>query len=82
MSRQLSGQVAVRVSFPEHNLRAGDVATRIDFVDHPSTGPRGCVPERCNALGDSLDVVTVPEGAIEPVRADQVLTVQPITVAD
>ena len=64
--------IVLRSSFPEHALRAGDVATLVDFVDHPSSGPRGCVLELFNALGDSIGAsVTVPEDAVEPLRADE-----------
>ena len=52
MSQQLYDRVALRTSFPEHGLRAGDVATLVDFVPHPSSGPRGCVLELFNALGE------------------------------
>jgi hypothetical protein len=62
-------------------LRAGDVATLVDFVDHPSSGPRGCVLELFNALGESIGVVTVPEEAVQPLRADEVLSVRPMVVA-
>lgn len=81
MSLQLYDRVALRVSFPEHALRAGDVATLVDFVDHPGSGLRGCVLELFNALGDSIGVATVPEDAVEPLRADEVLSVRPITLA-
>jgi hypothetical protein len=74
-------RVAIRASFPEHLLRAGDVATLIDFVEHPSSGPRGCVLELFNALGESIGVVTVPEDVVEPLRADEVLSVRPMAVA-
>jgi hypothetical protein len=60
---------------------AGDVATLVDFVDHPAPRPRGCVLELFNALGESLGVVTVPEDAVEPLRADEVLSVRPMAVA-
>src|SRR2546425_11439337 len=81
MSLQLYDRVALRASFPEHALRAGDVATLVDFVDHPSSGARGCVLELFNALGESIGVVTVPEDAVEPLRADEVLSVRPLAVA-
>ena len=81
MSLRLYDRVALRTSIPEHALRAGDVATLVDFVDHPSSGPRGCVLEVFNALGDSIGVVTVPENAVEPLRADEVLAVRPMTAA-
>jgi hypothetical protein len=79
MSLQLYDRVALRTSFPEHGLRAGDVATLVDFVDHPSSDSRGCVLELFNALGESIGVVAVPEDAVEPLRADEVLAVRPLT---
>jgi hypothetical protein len=81
MCLELHGRVAVRRSFPEHGLQTGDVATLIHIVDHPASGPRGCVLELFNALGESLGVVTVPEDAVEPLRADEVLAVRPIAIA-
>jgi len=81
MFLQLYDRVALRVSVAEHALRAGDVATLIDFVEHPSSGPRGCVLELLNALGESLGVVTVPENSVEPLRADEVLAVRPMVGA-
>src|SRR2546422_4877034 len=81
MPLQLYDRVALRASVPEHALRVGDVATLVDFVDHPSSGPRGCVLELFNALGESIGVVTVPEDAVEPLRADEVLSVRPLAVA-
>ena len=44
-------------------------------------GPRGCVIEVFNALGESVAVVTVPENAVEALRADEVLAVRPRAVA-
>ncbi len=81
MSLRLYERVALRASVPERALRVGDVATLVDFVDHRSSGPRGCVLEVFNALGESIAVVTVPEDAIEPLRADEVLAVRPMATA-
>jgi len=81
MFLQLYDRVALRVSVAEHALRVGDVATLVDFVEHPSSGPRGCVLELFNALGESIGVVTVPENAVEPLRAGEVLSVRPMAVA-
>jgi hypothetical protein len=81
MTLRLYNRVALRTSIAERALHAGDVATLVDFVDHPSSGPRGCVLELFNALGDSIGVVTVPEDAVEPLRADEVLAVRPMAVA-
>lgn len=78
MSLELHDRVALRKSFPEYGLHTGDVATLTDFVDHPASGPRGCVMELFNALGDATAVVAVPEDAVSRLRADEVLTVRPM----
>ena len=78
----LYDRVALRAPFPEHALRAGDVATLVDVVDHPSSGPWGCLLELFNALDESIGVVTVPEeDAVEPLRADEVPSVRPMAIA-
>jgi hypothetical protein len=81
MMPRLYDRVALKVAVSEQGLRAGDVATLVEFVDHPAGGERGCVLEVFNALGKSIAVVTVPQSAVEPLRADEVLAVRPIAVA-
>jgi len=81
MSLRIYDRVALRTAFPEYQLRAGDGATLVDFLEHPLSGPRGCVLELLNALGESIGVVTVPGDAVEPLRADEVLSVRPLAVA-
>ena len=49
--------------------------------EHPAEGKRGCVLEVFNALGDSIATVTVPESAIEPLAADEVMTVRRLQAA-
>lgn len=78
MRPELYQRVALRHDLPEHDLRAGDVATLVEFVPHPEEGEIGCVLEVFNALGDSILVVAVPASAIEPLRADEVLSVRPL----
>ena len=80
MALRLYDRVALKAAVPEEGLQAGDVATLVDFVDHPAAGPRGCVLEVFNALGQSIAVVAVSEDAIEPLRADEVLSVRPLAV--
>ena len=55
MSLELHHRVALSEG-PSRNcgLQTGDVATLIDVVDHPGSGPRGCVLEIVNALGDAI----------------------------
>lgn len=56
--------------------------TLIDFVEHAATGPRGCVLELCNALGDLIGIATVPPDAVSPLREDEVSSFRPIGVQE
>lgn len=78
---ELYQRVALRCDAPEHNLRRGDVATIVQFVEHPAGLERGCVLEVFNALGESISVAAVPLSTIEPLRADEVLSVRPLSGA-
>jgi hypothetical protein len=81
MTLELFQEVALARDLPEHQLRAGDVATLVDFVAHPTGGEDGCVLEVFNALGESIAVVAVPMTAIEVLRADEILSVRPLARA-
>lgn len=81
MKLPLYERVSLRKDLPEHGLRAGDVATLIDYVPHPTGGEEGCVIEVFNALGQSIAVTAVPESALEPLREDEVLSVRTLTHA-
>ena len=76
METQVFPQVALRRDVEGHWLRAGDVAYLVDHAEHPTGGDRGCVLEVFNAVGDSIATVTVPESAIEPLAADEVMAVR------
>jgi hypothetical protein len=78
MQLELYQRVALGRDVPEYRLQRGDVATLIDYVPHPDGGEKGCVLEIFNALGESIRVVVVPESAVEPLRADEVMAVRPI----
>jgi len=69
-------RVALKQNVDGHWLRAGDVAYLVDYVPHPSGGERGCVLEVFNAVGESIATVTVPESSVEPLEADEVLSVR------
>ena len=60
----------------QYGLHKGDVATLVDFVEHPEGGEKGCVLEIINALGETIDVITVPLSSIEPLKAEEILTVR------
>lgn len=76
MSLELYQEVALTCDVPEHELRAGDIATLVDFVPHPSNGEEGCVLEVFNAVGESLAVIAVPISVVESLRPDEILTVR------
>lgn len=81
MRPELYQEVMLLVDIPDVGLRAGDVATLVDHVTHPSGGEAGVILEVFNALGDSIAVVTVPASAIAPLRADQVPAVRSLAHA-
>jgi uncharacterized protein DUF4926 len=76
MKFELFREVALTRDFPEHQLRAGDLATLVDFLHHPSGGEDGCVLEVFNAVGKTIAVITASLSAIEPLGPDQILTVR------
>ena len=73
---ELYERVALRRDIAEHKLRKGDVAVLVDRVPHPGGGKDGCVLEVLNAVGGSIAVLTVAESDLEPLRADEVLSVR------
>ena len=76
MALKLFQNVALRYDVENHWLRAGDIAYLLDIVPHPSGGEPGCVLEVFNAVGESIATVTVPESNVEPLAADEVLSVR------
>ncbi len=78
MKPELYTEVALTRDFPAYHLRTGDLAMLLDYVPHPAGGEEGAILEFFNAVGDSLDVVTVPVSAIESPRADQIRSVRPL----
>lgn len=81
MTLELYSDVALTQNIAEHNLKIGDVATLVDFVPHPQGGEEGCVLEIFNAVGESIDVVTVPISAIKSLSANEILTIRPLKQA-
>ena len=58
----------------DHELKAGDIATLVDFVPHFNSGKEGCILEVFNAAGESVNVISVPVSVIEILRPDEILT--------
>ena len=76
MTLELYQEVALTRDLPEYELRAGDIATLVDFVAHPNSGEEGCLLEVFNAVGESLIVIAVPISAVEALRSDEILAVR------
>lgn len=81
MTQELYQEVALTYDLPEYELKAGDIATLVDFVPHPIGSEEGCVLEVFNAVGESLAVIAVPISAVEVLRADEILTVRSLEKA-
>lgn len=79
MTIELFKEVALRRDLPQKKLRAGDVGVVVEILPHPGGGPRGIMLEVFNAVGESLVVVTVPETDVEPLTADEVFSVRPLS---
>ena len=72
----LYDRISLNRDFPEYNLRRGDIATFIDTVPAPEGIEEGYILEVFNALGESIDVVTVPKSAISPLQPNEILSVR------
>lgn len=86
MALVLYQEVSWTRDLPEYGLRAGEIATLLDFVPHPDNGEEGngeegCVLEVFNAVGESLAVIAVPLSTIEALRSDEILAIRPLAKA-
>jgi hypothetical protein len=60
----------------EYGLKVGDVATLVDYVEHPGNGEAGCILEINNAIGETISVITVPCSSIESLKPDEIFSVR------
>lgn len=81
MKPELYQEVALTRDLPGSQLKAGDIATLVDFVPPSADGEEGCVLEVFNALGESIAVVSVPLSAVASLRADEILAVRSLASA-
>ena len=81
MKHNRFSRVALAEDLPERRLRRGDVATVVEF--HPGRAGQepGYSLDVLNAVGDTVDVVTVRESQIEALTADELLTVRSLAGA-
>ncbi len=73
---ELFQKVSLIKDLEKYGFKKGDIATLVDFVDHPGGGEQGCVLEIVNALGETIDVITVPLSLVEVLKADEILSVR------
>lgn len=75
MEIQLYQRVALAKDLPEYNLQKDDIAVVVEQLPptEESQGEPGYALEVSNALGETLDVVIVPESAVKPLTETEVL---------
>ena len=78
----LFSEVALTRDLPEQRLCRGDVATLVEKLPatEASGGEEGYVLEVFSAIGETIAVVTVPVSAVQPLQADEVLSVRPLAL--
>ncbi len=78
----LFSEVALTRDLPEQGLCRGDVATVVEKLPatEASGGEKGYALEVFNAIGETIAVVTVPVSAVQPLQADEVLSVRPFAL--
>lgn len=81
MKYEMFSRIALKSDIAEHNLRAGDVATIVEYhPGRPGQEP-GYTLEVFNAIGETVAVVTVHESQIEPLNAGGILHVRRLEAA-
>ncbi len=80
MKYKYSEEVVLLKDIPEKRLKKDDVATIVEH--HPVTSDEdGYSLEIFNALGDTIDVITVPESAIVPLTENEIFSVRSLAAA-
>ena len=72
MKYELYKEVALAVDIPEHRLKKGDVATVCEYFEPGKNPEPGYALEVFGTLGETIDVVFVPESYIEPLQEGEV----------
>ena len=72
MKYELYTQVALAVDIAEHNFKKGDIATVVDYLTAQDNGEPGLALEFFNTLGETAEVLFVPESFVEPLAADEI----------
>ena len=81
MKYPLYSRIALAADLPADRLRRGDVATIVEYHAGTDGQEPGYTLEVFTALGETAAVVTVRESQIEPLRADELLSVRTLSAA-
>ena len=81
MKHELFTRVALKADLPKHGLRSGDLATVVEcHPDRPGQEP-GYTLEVFNAVGETVNVVTVHESQIGRLTAGELLSARPVAAS-
>jgi hypothetical protein len=78
MKYKMFSRIALKANLPKHRLRRGDVATIVEYHNGRPGHECGYTLEVFNAVGETVDVVTVRESQIEPLTSQSLLHVRPL----
>ena len=81
MKYEMFSRVALRANLPKHRLRRGDLATIVDYHQGRPGQEPGYSLEIFNAVGDTVDVITLRESQIEPLTSESVLHARHLSAA-
>lgn len=78
MKYDLFSHVVLTEDLPSHGLCRGDLATVVEHYEGASGQEPGYELEVCNAVGESVGVVSVRESQVEAPRPDERLCVREV----
>jgi hypothetical protein len=81
MKLELYQTIALNRDLPEVHLHQGDIALLIDYVLHPTDGEEGAILEIFNAIGESINIVTVPISSISALQSNDTLSIRRLMTA-
>ena len=81
MQLPLYSLVSLLVDIPKYHLKAGDIATIVEYLDGNEAVSEGYVCETSNAVGETIAVFSVQADQVSPLNKNEVFHVRPLAVA-
>lgn len=72
MKFELFTRAAVAKDLPKLGLQRGDLVTIVEYLPANNSHPAGYVVEVFSVTGESLDVLSLAENQLMPLRADAI----------